>query len=153
MCNISTLITITPYITLIGGAVFGAVGAYLVGTRLAERKEFKDACFAFQESFTIELATLQHPDSINPIDPGELLKAAFPQHRAAFIKFYCRLPSKKQEGFVQAWYTYYAYDDIQKDNAEYLCKYSPGWGQQPVRECRTLAITNIKKLLEFAEHK
>jgi len=139
-----------------GGAVVGVANHFLTKSRDKESraiKEFNEASKSLRDAFNSELATLRNPSSDNPIDPYDLLYAAFEKHRGAVNAFRRFLKGISQREFDRAWHNYYAYDDTGIDTYEHLVKYGPGWESKPPRECREAAIMNIEKLLEFAVHK
>lgn len=118
------------------------------------RKEHNDAVNKFRDAFKSELLSLNTSLTENYIDACDLLKPAFEKHRLAIFDFRPFLKGKKQKGFDQAWRNYYGYDGNQKVKIEFLFKYSgDGYEGEESRNRRSLAISNIEKLLEFAEHK
>jgi len=151
------------FLNIITHTAFGTI-TFLVGMwgghRLAigrdRRKEFNDAASTFRNAFTSELSAIRNPsfdENTKTNDSYNLLKEAFGKHRTAYEAFRLFLESGRRNEFDEAWINYHAYDNVGDGGYEHLLKYSPGWGEHTAIECRNLAITNIEKLLEFAQHK
>ena len=159
------MITFDPTITFGAGAIIGALAMKIIDHRLAKDrtgddrriKEFNTAADAFRDAFVSELSAIRNPSfnvTTKPIDPHDLLKEAFGKHRTAYEVFRLSLDSRRlRNEFDREWVNYYAYDNEGNGGYEYLLKYSPGWGERTARECVDLAVTNIERLLDFAQHK
>jgi len=139
---------------------FTAIVGFLAGHFLTigrdRRKEFNKAAETFRDAFIPELSairTLSFPDTIDTVDPYKLLKNAFDRHRVAYETYRPRVKRSHKRAFDRAWQNYYAYDDTGEDAYEHLIKYSPFYIGTPNKECRELAVANIDKLLEFAQHR
>jgi hypothetical protein len=140
----------------VGGVIGVVLGHFLTKSRAAEErgiKYFNDTAAIFREAFIVELEEMKNPVPGATTDPHSILLAGFEKHRTAVHLFRFSLSKVRQDQFDRAWHNYYAYDDTLEESAEYLIKYSPGWEQKPIQECRETAINNIEKLLEFAKHK
>lgn len=140
-----------------GGAVGALISHYLTKSRNIEDrkiKTFNDASAKFRDAFKSELLALNTSLTINYIDAHDLLQSAFEKHRLAVFDFRPFLHGKRLAGFDQAWRNYYGFDGNQNVKVEFLAKYSgDGYGGEEKRRRRSLAVTNIEKLLEFATHK
>lgn len=141
----------TIQIAVIIGIVLTVVLGAIVNMLCHKRQRFIKACDDFCAAFAPELAALKNPSSDHPIDPYETLKSAFEKHRTAVSVFRQFLRKGERRRFDKAWENYCAYDDTGKHSTEFLLKYSPGWVQQPISECRHNAIANIEALLAFTK--
>lgn len=140
----------------LGGLLLAWIG-YRLATSSSHKQnrinKFNNAADKFCLAFTPELAALKMPALDENTDPHAILQPAINKHRTAVIEFKRFLGCIRKRQFDRAWDTYYTYDNTGKAKTDYLLKYSPGWTQKPVYECRELAITNIEELLKFAKHK
>lgn len=140
----------------VGGVIGVVAGHFLTKSRDTEQRRiqhFNNTAAVFREAFVPELAELKSPTLSEPTDIYHMLVTAFDKHRTATHIFRFALPEASREQFDRVWHKYYSYDETQKESADYLIKYAPGWSGKTVQECRNLAITNIEKLLDFAHHK
>lgn len=89
------------------GALIGALVTYWLALQLAQKTARREAGRALREAFEPELAALDPEAGQDTINIEDLLKAAWPRHRAAVSELMFHLPSHHRIGLEKAWHDYY----------------------------------------------
>ena len=147
--------SILIFIATVVGVAAGSGITWWGAVDLNRKQNFSIASAKFINSFSSEVAILNHPIAKQAGTTYNVLLEAFQRHNVAFIEFNGFIPKTLRGGFNAAWDTYrkhsanFDHDWPDHEKMNHLCEYL-ATNDEEERNARDLALQRLNRLLSYA---